>query len=89
MRLFARIPHQLYYVAELFVLIVGFFSIYLLSFSFNLQKITLSIVLLFYVLMGSLHHALHHNLRVKIVVEYILVSILIFAVFLFLNAGKL
>ncbi len=86
---FSRVPHAFYYLLELIVLLGGFFSIYMLSFSFNLQLLTLVIVLMFYVLMGVFHHAIHHNLRTKIVIEYLLISILIFAVFLFINTGKI
>ncbi|HVZ67115.1 MAG TPA: hypothetical protein VG917_02535 [Patescibacteria group bacterium] len=84
-----KVPHTLYYVIELIVLLSGFFSVYMLSFNFRLQEITLAIVLLFYALIGIFHHKLHHDLRRKIVIEYVLVSILIFACFLFLSTGTL
>ena len=84
-----KIHHHFYYFAELVVLLVGFFSIYMLRFSFQLQLTTLIIVLVFYVVMGIFHHATHHNLKGKIMVEYVLVSMLILAIFLFINTGKI
>lgn len=89
MMLFKKIPHHFYYFAELVVLLVGFFSIYMLRFSFQLQLATLIIVLVFYVIMGIYHHATHHNLKGKIMIEYLLVSALIIAIFLFTNIGKI
>ncbi len=84
-----RIPHQFYYIFELGLLMSGFFLIFLLSYNTFLQAITLIIVLIFYSLLGIVHHKIHHALRGKIVIEYILVSTVIFAVFLFLNIAKL
>ena len=84
-----KIPHQAYYFVELLVLLLGFFSIYLLSYDVKLQEKVLFLVFVFYSAIGIFHHKLHHTLRPKIVVEYILVSILIFACFLFLNTGKI
>lgn len=84
-----RIPHQLYYVIELLVLLAGFFIIFLLSYSFRLQALALVIILAAYTVLGIIHHKVHHALRAKIVVEYVLVSLVIWAVFLFLNIGKL
>ncbi len=77
--------HGFYYFAELLVILVGFFSIYMLRYDFILQEITLILVLVIYSILGILHHSLHHNLRLKIVIEYTLISILIFACFKFLN----
>jgi hypothetical protein len=85
----ARIPHELYYLFELLVLIAGFYIIFLLSSSFYLQAGALVLVLIFYTILGILHHEIHHALRRKIVIEYILVSLMILAVFIFLNNHKL
>lgn len=81
--------HGLYYILELTILLAGFYLVYLLSYDFRLQIINLAFVLLIYSLIGMWHHKSHHSLKSKIVVEYLLVSILIFACFLFLNAGKI
>lgn len=84
-----KIPHQFYYFFELTVLSSGFFIIFLLSYNLYLQAATLGLILSFYSLLGIVHHKIHHALRRKIVIEYILVSTVIFAVFIFLNIGKL
>lgn len=89
MSYFSKLPHQAYYVVELVVIVSGLFSVYLLSFNFILQTATLALVLIFYALMGIMHHKLHHTLRSKIVIEYFLISILVFACFIFLNIGKI
>lgn len=84
-----NIPHQVYYLVELGVLVSGFFLIVLLSFNFLLQLMTLLIVLILYSALGIFHHKLHHALHAKIVVEYILISGVIFASFLFLTISSL
>ena len=84
-----KIPHQLYYFFELLVLIAGFYIIFLLSSSFYLQAGALVLVLIFYTVLGILHHEIHHALKRKIVIEYVLVSLVILAVFIFLNNHKL
>jgi hypothetical protein len=84
-----KISHSIYYLIELVVLVAGFFVTYLLSFNFKLQEVMLAIVLVFYTLIGIVHHSSHHTLKRKIVIEYVLISILIFAVFIFLNTSKI
>jgi len=84
-----KIPHQLYYLVELLVLLAGFYVIFLLSYSFYLQLTALILVLIFYSVLGMVHHEMHHALRRKIVIEYILISLIIFAVYIFMNSGKL
>lgn len=84
-----KIPHQAYYFFELAVLVAGFYIIFLLSYSFYLQAASLVLVLIFYTTLGILHHILHHDLYPKIVIEYVLVSLMILAVFVFLNTSKI
>lgn len=83
-----RIPHQIYYLIELIILAVGFFVLYSLSYDLRLQTIVLTGILLFYAVTGIAHHKIHHDLHKKIVIEYILISLLVLAIFLFLNMGK-
>jgi hypothetical protein len=83
--IFEKLPHQAYYLVELTVLLAGFFIVYLLSYNPNIQRIILASVLIGYALIGIFHHKLHHTLRTKIVVEYFLISVLIFAFYLFLS----
>ena len=83
-----KIPHGLYYLFELIVLLIGFFIIFLLSSNFYYQALTLALVLIFYSTLGILHHGLQHTLRRKIVIEYILISLVLLAVFIFLHVNK-
>lgn len=80
-----KLPHQVYYLIELLILLGGFYIVYRLSGDYNLQEWVFIGVLAAYTLFGIYHHKLHHTLRVKIVVEYILVSTLILACFLMLH----
>jgi hypothetical protein len=86
--IFERIPHQLYYILELLALALGFFLVYLLSTSFILQILSITIMLCLYSIIGILHHMIHHEIKRKVVIEYILVSALVFAAFLFLNISR-
>jgi hypothetical protein len=83
-----KIPHNLYYLFELIVLIAGFYVIFLVSYNFQLQVLTLTLVLTFYAILGIVHHEIHHALNSKIVLEYILISLTILAIFFFLNIGR-
>lgn len=81
--------HNLYYLVELLILTGGFYVIFRLSYSFKLQAIALIGVLIFYTIAGIFHHKVQHNLHIKIVIEYILISLLMLAIFLFINIGKI
>lgn len=84
-----KIPHQLYYLIELIVLLAGFYIIFLLSYNFYLQGLALFLVLVFYTVLGIFHHEVHHTLKRKIVIEYILISLMILAVFIFMNSERI
>lgn len=86
---FPRIPHQVYYLFELLALVSGFYIVFLLSYNFYLQALALILVLVFYTVLGILHHEIHHVLKRKIVIEYILISLIIMAIFIFLNNNKI
>jgi hypothetical protein len=86
-RFLLKLPHHVYYVAELFVLLSGFYIVYLLAYNPGMQKIALVIILLFYASFGIFHHKIHHTLRTRIVIEYLLISTLLFACYLFLSIG--
>lgn len=83
----SKIPHQLYYLIEMLFLIGGFMLVSMVS-NFNIKVLGMGLVLVLYALIGIFHHKLHHNLKGKVMVEYILVSAVIFAIFLFLNIYK-
>lgn len=84
-----RISHKFYYFLEVLILTVGFYIVYLLSYNLRLQALALIILLIFYSGFGIVHHKIHHDLKKKIVVEYILISLIILSIFLFLNIGKI
>lgn len=84
-----RKKHTLLYLIE-FGLIGGGFAI-LLSFkmTFYHQIMLLSLILITYIVIGIIHHNKHHDIHPKVVLEYILVSALIFALFVFLNIARI
>ena len=84
-----KISHNIYYLIELAILACGFFVVFILGYNFHLQMISLILVLAVYSIFGIVHHKVHHNLHKKIIAEYILISLLILTMYLFLNIGKL
>ncbi len=81
--------HSWYYFVELLVLLFGFGLLFVLGSNIQIQLTVLAIILATYIGLGVLHHKIHHDLHPKIVVEYILISVLIFAAFVFLNITRL
>lgn len=79
--------HVNYYILETTVLGVGFLAIYILSLSVQYQAFLIGGLVLLYSLMGIIHHKVQHDIHAKIVLEYILISVLVFSVFLFLKSG--
>lgn len=77
--------HINYYILESFFLGIGFFIIYSLSFTYQIPA--LITLLLAYSIVGVTHHALRHDIHLKIVLEYIFISLLTFALFMFLKSG--
>lgn len=78
--------HIQYYIFETIVLGLGFF----ISSSFDqVRSQTLGIiaVVLLYAGMGLIHHKIDHDIHFKIVLEYVLISILIVSVFIFVQSG--
>jgi disulfide bond formation protein DsbB len=81
--------HNAYYFIELLILLFGFGMLFVFGSQLFLELIILGIMLVVYIGMGIMHHKIHHDLHPKIVIEYVLVSILIFASFIFLNISRL
>ncbi len=81
--------HINYYAVEALILGLGFFAVYLLSSSVFAQTILMVVLLFGYATMGMIHHSLKHDITVKVVLEYILISILVFSLFLFVRSGIL
>lgn len=84
-----RKNHALLYFVE-FAIIGGGFAL-LLGFKLPIytQFWVLGLVLLLYIIIGLVHHGKHHDVNEKVVLEYILVSALVFALFVFLNISRL
>ena len=80
--------HIQYYIIEACILGIGFFIVYTFS-SSTTQIIGISGLVLLYCIMGLIHHALDHDIHIKIVLEYIVISILIVSLFIFLKSGVL
>jgi len=84
-----KMTHSVYYLIELLILTGGFYIVFLLGYSIRLQLAALLAVLFIYTVSGILHHKVHHNLHKKIMIEYILISLVILSIFIFLNVGRL
>lgn len=81
--------HSVLYVAEFLVIAGGFALMLSLSLSLYLQLLTLLAILLLYIGIGLFHHNTHHDITAKVVLEYILISALVFALFVFLNISRI
>lgn len=83
------LEHWVYYIAELVVIMIGFYLMMIMSYSVILQFIVLALTLGFYITISIIHHMLNHYITSKIVIEYVLMSSLILTTFLFLNSARL
>lgn len=81
--------HALYYVVEMAILAVGFYLIAVYSASVLFQISLLIIMLLIYSIMGILHHARSHDIHPRIVLEYVLISLFVLSIFLFMKGNIL
>ena len=84
-----RKQHSLIYLVEFGIIGAGF--AYLLAFSMPMQRqlIVLGVILMLYIAIGLMHHKSHHDVTLKVMLEYILVSALMFALFIFLNITRI
>lgn len=81
--------HRLIYVLEFIIVGGGFALILTYPMKFMSQVLVLAGMLLIYMTLGLLHHRNHHDIKAKIVLEYILVSALVFAIFIFVNITRI
>lgn len=79
--------HLNYYIFETIILGLGFFAVYALSLALVYQMVLVAFLVVLYSFMGIIHHKLQHDIHAKIVLEYILISVLVFSVFVFLKSG--
>lgn len=80
--------HTLYYIFETTILGTGFFLAFLMKDVYN-QGLLILGVLLLYISMGAIHHRKTHDMGVKIMLEYVLISALVFSVFLLFKSGAI
>lgn len=81
--------HIMFYLGEILI-VGGAFSLLLLyKFGFAAKLMIVGIMLTSYIVLGLLHHKMNNDIKGKIVLEYILISLIIFALFLFTNITKL
>ncbi len=83
-----RKNHISYYIIESIILGLGFFIVYSLS-TINLQIMGIVTVVLIYSVMGLVHHKIDHDMHPKIVLEYIIISVLVVSIFVFLKSSSL
>lgn len=81
--------HVLLYLIEFLVIGSGFAFLLTVVLPFYTQLFVISLILCLYFVIGLLHHRTHHDISMKVVLEYMLVSALIFALFIFLNIARL
>lgn len=84
-----RKKHTLLYLIEFGIIGTGFALLLSFKMTFYQQIGLLSFILVLYTAIGIIHHGKHHDIHPKVVLEYILVSALIFALFVFLNISRL
>jgi hypothetical protein len=84
-----RKHHSLLYFIEF--AIIGSAFAFLLAFPmlFYRQLLVIGLALFMYMVIGLLHHRTHHDIGMKVVLEYILLSALVFALFVLLNISRL
>ena len=81
--------HVFHYAALILLLSAGVVGISIVTANRDFQMMIVVLTTFFYVLWGIVHHLFHHDLTAKIVIEYILVSLVIMAVFFFLNISRI
>lgn len=85
--MFLHKNHLVHYLIILGIIALGIGSVTLLSSNKNMQFIMVLAVSLFYLCYGIFHHFLEHDVTIKIVVEYVLVTLLVVALFIFVRGG--
>lgn len=81
--------HTLLYFIEFGIIGGGFAFLLGVRLPVYTQFWVLGLILVLYMVIGLFHHGKHRDINTKVVLEYILVSVLIFALFVFLNISRL
>lgn len=84
-----RKNHTVLYFFEFGLITAGFAFLLAVKLPLYTQSWVLALILIFYIILGIYHHGKDHDITTKVVLEYILVSALIFALFIFLNISRL
>ena len=79
--------HLLHHTIVLGILLLGIGFALLFSADKNFALIAIFATGIIYAAYGIVHHHIEHDLTVKIVVEYVLVALLVVALFLFVRGG--
>lgn len=83
-----RREHTVYYFLEAVLLSSGFFVLLLTENAYN-QGVLLLALLFMYIVIGAIHHKVSHDINLKIMLEYVLISALVFSVFLLFKSGAM
>lgn len=78
-----------FYLLEIIAVGGAFVLLLTLDLSILEQMGIMLVALFIYALGGIMHHKLHHDLHPKIFVEYVLISLLAFTLFIFLNIVRI
>lgn len=81
--------HILFYILEVALIVGTFLIILTLGLTLWNEIALLSSMLLGYIVLGILHHRIHHDIKGRVVLEYILVSVLVLSLYLFLNITRI
>jgi hypothetical protein len=81
--------HNILYFFEFGLIALGFAVMLVIQMTIYYQLLLLGIILTIYIAIGLFHHNTHHDITIKVVLEYILISAIIFALFVFLNISRL
>jgi len=79
--------HFFHYLIIVGILLLGVGSIIFFPIGKDLQFVIVAVLALFYLCYGILHHHLEHDLTIKIVVEYVLITLLVMGLFIFVKGG--
>jgi hypothetical protein len=81
--------HIFFYLFEILVIGGGFILLLSFPFTFSQQLLILASILFVYIVAGLIHHKQHFDIKTKVVLEYILISVLIMTLFVFLNSVRI
>lgn len=83
-----RKSHLNYYIIEASILGLGFFIAYSMQ-TLSQQTASLIFLVVLYTSMGLIHHKIDHDINPRIVLEYIIISILVVSLFIFLKSSNI